>query len=693
MFLFAIWTVFMLSVQEHNLPVLPPASAPVFMVQDTIPPAVPDTIPQDTIPPAVPDTLPRDTIPPAVPDSARPDTILPGAPPGANYSQQTQQEVLTDTVEVWNYRVPEGFEIGETDSTLRWTNLLNLFDRFHQKRGAITNRAGTVGRMDGLALHSFESRHLSLEMEGLDITRSLTGDVDWNRLPIHKLKSFHEAEYGATYRSEARLRDHYLTEPRTYLNFDESKFNYRSLEFSATRNFNPATNAELSFWDRRDGGGYPRSGVEGRQIVARVYHQLTDNWLLKTAFINNGMDRQESFGYVMDAPQFFLFNRFVASAAEPSADSNQSSSDIYVQAHYRKDKYEDVSSEFGLHYQTEKWNLSYSADTVATDFKKIELYARQHVQLRGTTLRGTGRLFYLNESEKQNLQETQWIGGRFDLNLTQKFTNWSRFHGFANLTAWNDDRMSSEVSGRLEVNPLPNTTLAAFGGLLSRAPDIQALYWQAGDYMGNPALRNEEAVTGGALVEFGFGNFSIGGRADYRNTENGHFADTEGNFINLAPYSQVSATGWLGLNSEILEGEISAVYKEFSPTGTTESDARLSLSGDRTWLKGHLYWKSYLFDRATFVTAGFSGMLSPNAFRTAEFLPEINRWQHGTNEYINPSYYRLDLDVSARIRWFMVLMKWENILDRVGQAGYFEAPGYPMPERRFILGLRVLFTN
>ncbi|NBC05412.1 MAG: TonB-dependent receptor, partial [Bacteroidetes bacterium] len=78
---------------------------------------------------------------------------------------------------------------------------------------------------------------------------------------------------------------------------------------------------------------------------------------------------------------------------------------------------------------------------------------------------------------------------------------------------------------------------------------------------------------------------------------------------------------------------------------------------------------------------------------TAEFIAPLNRWQHGTNEFINPSYYRVDVDVSARVRWFMILLKWENVLDQVQQLGYFESVGYPMPGRRFRFGVRVLFTN
>ena len=152
--------------------------------------------------------------------------------------------------------------------------------------------------------------------------------------------------------------------------------------------------------------------------------------------------------------------------------------------------------------------------------------------------------------------------------------------------------------------------------------------------------------------------------------------------------------GWIGLDSSLFEGEISATYKSFETTATENSiNLGLAETGDHMLFKGSLYWKNYLFDRATFVKAGLVGTYSPNAVRTAEYIAPLNRWQHGTNQFVNPSYSRVDVDVSARIRWMMLLLRMENVFDRVTQAGYFESVGYPMPERRFIFGLRILFTN
>jgi hypothetical protein len=674
-FLLTIWTVF------------------TFSIQDTIPPAE-----RDTIPPVLQDTLLVPVTLDTIPEVFQPDTMI---------VEEEPEEVL-QLVQIWEYRFAEGFDEAESDSSLRWVNTVSLFDRFHQHRGAITYRMGTKGRIDAMDLHGFETRHLNVELEGLNLNDPLTGAVNWNRIPVKKISQFREADYGATYRSQTRLKDYYLTQPRTYLNFDESKYNYRNLDFVFTQNIRETTNLELSFWDRRDGGSYNRNTAEGRQAAALIYHQLSNRWMLKGAYINNAMDRDESFGYVVQNPQFFAFNRFTETANRTNASSNQTSSDVYIQTHYRPDTASNVSTEFGLHYQTNKWSLTYTADTLATDFKKAELYARQNLTFGGTGVTATGRAFLLNESENTNLSENNWLGGQIDLDLTQQFTNWSRINAYAKIESWNDNRNSTEFSGRLQITPFGRTELSIFGGILSRAPDIQSVYWQSEEYFGSLSLQNEETVTAGAQLKLGIGNsWAIGFRGDLRDTDNAVFVDTSNTFTNIDPYSQISGTGWIELDSRVFEGEISATYKRYFSDSDNHINQLLDTSGDRAWIKGHLYWKNYLFDRATYVTAGFSGVFSPNPFRTAEFLTPLNRWQHGTNinryqigtnqgeitQFINPAYYRLDLDVSARIRWFMLLLKWENILDRVDQLGYFETTGYPMPERRFILGLRVLFTN
>lgn len=647
-------------------------------------PALQDTVPQT----ALPDTLELETV---LPDTLNGETEI------TDVAEIEEPEELVP-VHIWRYDSLPGFETQLTDSTLRWVNMLSLTNHFSRRPGGITYRTGTLGRMDGIDLHAFENHHFNAVLNGLNINDPLTRAVNWNRLPTHKIMLMDESDYGPSYRTELRLRDHYLVKPRTYLNFDESSHSFRNLEFSATHNINQKTNIELSYWDRRDGIGYRRSGVEGNQIVFKGYHQLTPRWLIRLGYISNSLEQEQSFGYVVQDPALFTFNPFTETPNQLSAESDESSKDIYLQAHYRRIGNDRVKSQFGLHYQSDERRLRFTADTVGTNFRNIELYARHRIGGDRAALSATARPFFL-ENRTEQLDENQWLGLKGDIDARlysgRGVTLLAHGGGFVR-----DDSRAELYSGaKVQWNIFPGFEVSAFGGYSNRSPDLQALYWQSNSFSGNTDLLNEESLTGGAEAVIGLGKyFSVGGRADYRETVNGVFVDllsqTQGEFLNIDPFATLSASSWLDLESTLFEGMLSATYKTYQSSVSDNLINRgLQTGGDKVWLKGNFYWKNYLFDRATFVKAGIVGMYSPNFMRGAEYIVPLNRWQHGTDEFFNPPYSRVDIDVSARVRWLMVLLRWENIFDRVTQPGYFETVGYPMPEQRFIFGLRVLFTN
>src|SRR5699024_9898087 len=113
----------------------------------------------------------------------------------------------------------------------------------------------------------------------------------------------------------------------------------------------------------------------------------------------------------------------------------------------------------------------------------------------------------------------------------------------------------------------------------------------------------------------------------------------------------------------------------------------------RIWFKGGAYWKGYLFNRAAYVKAGVSGMISPSRYQSEHYNPELDFWQPASNDQQLPVFNNLDVDLSARIRSIIFVLRFQNVLDDVSQRGYFETAGYPMSQRRFMLGVRALFRN
>jgi hypothetical protein len=653
---------------------------------------VPDiTASQDTIPATLPaDSLLQQRLTPSTPQL--PEFTLYN--PNTETPEASSQEETPDTVYVWEYKTPTTLQPAETDSTLRWLGYVNMAERFYRQRGTVTYRLGTNGRMDGVEIFNHESRHVDLQMEDMRLNTPLNGLANWNRLVVHKISEMATSDFGAEYRTNVRLRDHYLVEPRTYLNFDESKFNNRSLEFSFAQNFRKDTNVEFSFWDRRDGGGYRRSNVQGTQAMVRVYHQLSEPWMLKAGFISNSMNREESFGYEVTNPSLFAFNRFTESPIESSADSEQGSSDIYIQLHHRADTSETVRSKMGIHYQTHRWNLTYSADSLETTFRNAELFSQHRVQLGDAELTGTSRFYMLTEKNGNHLSESAWTGVHMNLDYRQRLASFWEVLGTASTERVSDGRQTSSISLKTVVQPVSGLQVSIFGGAATVAPDVQALYWQSREYTGDENLSNEESIYIGASAEIGLGKyFTLGLRGDLRESDGTPFLNSLNTFETIDAFTATSGTGWLTFNSRIFEGQLSGHIKSYSSNSTSPINQVLTSGGERIWLKSRLFWKNYVFERAAFVKAGVIGHFTPGEYRAAEYITPLNRWQHGTQELLNPSHYRMDVEVSARIRWFMMLLTWENVLDQAGQLGYFETVGYPMPERRFKFGIRVLFTN
>jgi len=613
-------------------------------------------------------------------------------------SEEAEDEDEFRRVHVWEFDHRPGFSTQLTDSTLRWVNALNLTQIYSRRPGAITYRTGTIGRPDGLDYHGFTNRDFAVEMGGLRMENPLTGIVNWNRVPIHKIQQVTESDFGPHHRSEIRLKDHYLVKPRTYLNFDESKGNYRNLEFTATHNITQKTNIELSYWDRRDGIRYRRSGLEGSQVVMKAYHQLTDRWMMRSGYITNSMQIEQPFGYQVQDPSLFTFNPFTEIPIETSAESDEGSKDLYLQAHFRADTSSSVKSQVGIHYQTNDRTLEFSRDTVSTDIRNIELFARYRLEHNQSAVTASARSFLL-ENRTEQLTENNWLGLNGDLDAQTTLLGGVTLSLQGGGMVRNDSGHNLYTGVKAQWQRETDVKLAVFGGYASRSADLQALYWQSATINGDPGLLNEQSVTAGVEASVGLGQYiTVGGRGDIRETDNGVFAvlnsENEGNFQNVDPYTTLSASGWIDLNSSIFEGSASATIKTFESSASANPvNQGLQTGGERVWLKGDFYWKNYLFDRATFVKAGIIGLYSPNFMRTADYIAALNRWQHGTGQFLNPPYSRVDIDVSARVRWMMVLLRWENIFDRVNQPGYFETVGYPMPEQRFIFGLRVLFTN
>lgn len=148
-----------------------------------------------------------------------------------------------------------------------------------------------------------------------------------------------------------------------------------------------------------------------------------------------------------------------------------------------------------------------------------------------------------------------------------------------------------------------------------------------------------------------------------------------------------------GLNDYLVasgEVERNSDRTEFS-IGYTASDLVRQNIEQRIHVGGYL--KGYAFNRAAYLKGGAVFYASINESLSKSYMPEFGLWIHGRDFGAIPDHHRLDLEFAARVRSMILTGRVENALDGWTQKGYFQTLPYPMPGRRFRLGLIVHFRD
>jgi hypothetical protein len=153
------------------------------------------------------------------------------------------------------------------------------------------------------------------------------------------------------------------------------------------------------------------------------------------------------------------------------------------------------------------------------------------------------------------------------------------------------------------------------------------------------------------------------------------------------------------LSSDDPDPGVSLEYRYRSPrwdlgasiTGQNLADAN---DGARFWNRSWIYWSGFLFDRATFVKTGFHATLVPMGYHSPAYSPLNDQWTDGNRAgaLIDP-FYRIDYDLTARVRNLFLYLRYEHLNQNAGQFGYQETALYPMPGRHLRFGMKVVLRN
>ena len=627
----------------------------------------------------------------AIPVEAQPPIIRGGG--GAGETLEKDSTLKAEDIRPWEIFFSEAEEEVADDSLLRWQIWPTWGDFYAYRKDAVAYRQGTIGRLDAYDIAGYSPLEQSVNLDGIDLANPITGQVNYNYVPHHKIGSLHESKYGSLH-SDIRLKKYYLIKPISYLNYDEAKYNYRNLEFMVSQNFRERTNFEASFWDRRDGDSYPSNEVLGNQVVLRGYHYLNNRIQIRSLFLRNSFDLEESFGYLISNPSTFPFNIYTASpVAGNSVSSDITRRDFITGIYHRADSTRNEDAGLEVLLSKNKHRMPFSGDTLKYDLSSYQTRVFKSFTLNPIVLKVTGEWEYHDFKNNKSINTDGWNEFGVEGELEFRFIESIAFTGIAKLRTRNDGFQDVEMGGGVAFKPDKSLNLVATISAFSRMPTIQALYWNSVSFSGNPDLKNEDGISVYGEINTRLGdNFSFGGSARMKQSVNQAFIIPDSTFENGGNINVISGSVYGRFENQRFEIESSLVVHSLNSQTPTNYVNAVNNDDMKLWIRNSMFVKGYAFDRATFLKLGVRTLTSPIPYETRYFNTDIQYWQPNSLQQV-PAFFRLDAELSARVRAIMVVLRMENALDGIGQAGYFETSTFPMPGRRLIVGIRAQFRN
>jgi len=638
-----------------------------------------------------------------VSDSTKTDTALvkPEVVDAKNDSVLSSQkkEVVIKKVSLWQNKNKVFSNTITSDSLLRWSIYPNWGDFYAYQNNVISYRQGTIGRIDAFNINGYDQYEQELWLDDISLKNPVTGLINYNYVPHHKIGLVRETQRN-NLNSYVDIRDYYITEPISYLNFDEAPNDYRNLEFFVSQNTAPGTNIELSYWDRRDGGFYPDNNAEGSQIMGRIYHHLGDKYKIEGLILRNDFNKEESGGYIVNNPLTFGFGEFTTNPRSTSASSEILRNDIKAGIYQRADTAQPETG--GLIFsRTKTENLvRINSDTLNWEYLTHRADLFKKIDAGVFSIKADVSAEYSNRRSGLTIDRSNWFIFNGSIVSELKLTEQLRVFGEGSFISRNTSHSGSSFSAGIQLGDRSDLNLKFVGSSESKIPTIQSLYWQSKNYTGNISLRNEKSQSLYGELTLPLGSFwEVGTTGRIQHKKKPVFLNSDSTFSNATSQDLLFSSGFVRFDNSRFEIESSAVFEYTLDQKFDANEVNFNTRDTKLWIRNSLFYKNYVFNRAAFLKMGVRTLLSPSSYESQFYNTEANYWQANslTSDQTQPAYvpafFRLDAELSARVRAIMVVIRWENALDGFGQAGYFEASSFPMPPRRLIVGIRAQFRN
>lgn len=634
-----------------------------------------------------------------------------------NQLKAAQQDTLyTESkkeVKIWPVDTTDIASTVVTDSLLRWSTYRTLDQWLRNESGFRVYSAGTSERQSAIYRLTFEPRHIELFLDGIDLKNPVTGHVDLDRISVRKLQSLSQSFGNGMIRLNASYREHYLNEPRLYLYFDENGANVRNLDVLYSHNLNKDMNIELGYHDLRDGISVYGMNVNSGIIHSRYSWQITPAFRIKSGLQSRIREAEESFGYTESDLFSFTFNPLLVRPLLREK-SRTAVFDAFLRAdwdvaerfrrsrsnHGQNQQISVVSS--GLHVQHYNYVLDTISDSAHAGFKRIE-WVTTHRWKSAKWSGNTVFSFRSDQGRGHSLAGFTDAGYTFNQTTLHRvfaesevvFAHSDRLRMYSQLSGGmrSDDRTSASATGGLSLTNNASE-INLYAGKTHYLPDWQSLYWTSPNVSGNPSLLSEELWFSGLHIQKRLLHWLMADAAlEVRDTRNTPYLNDSGNFDTAEQIQSLGAMISLRMDRPHVESSVHMTTQTTLNAGSDPYSMWLNAMGSRTMIGGEFFIKGPIYNQAAYTKAGVVSRWVPMNERAPALNPVLNRWQLGTDSRNIPAYAVADFQISTRLRWMMIYLQLENAFNGLGQAGYFEAPGYPMSGRRFIFGIHVLFKN
>ncbi|HKJ34554.1 MAG TPA: hypothetical protein VKA34_22205, partial [Balneolales bacterium] len=226
--------------------------------------------------------------------------------------QQSQQDTahvkIIRIIPIRYFKEP-GFRLITDDSLKRWQLWTNPVEWENRQKGVITHRLGAMGKNDGYIQLDHGNNYRKVYFDGIKLNDPVSESFNATRLPQHIIKNYYLDTDGINAVSRIRSSDFYVLKPFTRVDYEQSKYGYRSLNALVTQNVTRKINVLAKYWGKSEQGVYSNSKFVGDQIFGKVTDHMNHKMVWSTSLLFNGWTQDQSDGYVIQHMSTFNFDR------------------------------------------------------------------------------------------------------------------------------------------------------------------------------------------------------------------------------------------------------------------------------------------------------------------------------------------------------------------------------------------------